>query len=76
MRSGSHVQLAALRNRDLELQTTSLKRQVVMVQFLSIKFFCWISLIFVGFFKSSRSFCVTLYLRCVIPVVCLNYRKG
>jgi hypothetical protein len=23
MRSGSHVQLAALRNRDLELQTTS-----------------------------------------------------
>ena len=56
MRSGSHVQLAALRNRDLELQTTSLKRQVVMVQFLSIKFFCWISSIFVGFFKSSRFF--------------------
>ena len=48
MLSGSHVQLAALRNRDLELQTTSLKRQVVMVQFLSINFFlldffnfCW-----------------------------------
>ena len=56
MRSGSHVQLAALRNRDLELQTTSLKRQVVMVQFLSINFFCWISSIFVRFFKSSRFF--------------------
>ena len=56
MRSGSHVQLVALRNRDLELQTTSLKRQVVMVQFLSIKFFSWISSIFVGFFKSSRFF--------------------
>jgi hypothetical protein len=32
-----------------------------MVQFLSIKFFCWISTIFVEFFKSSR-FRVTLYL--------------
>jgi hypothetical protein len=63
MRGGSHVQLAALQNRDLELQTTlpfsnhgSVERQVVMVQFLSIKFFCWISTIFVGFFKSSRFF--------------------
>ena len=27
-----------------------------MVQLLSIKFFCWISSIFVGFFKSSRFF--------------------
>jgi hypothetical protein len=61
MRSGSHVQLAALRNRELELQTTSpfsnhgsVERQVVMVQFLSIFFF--ISTIFVGFFKSSRFF--------------------
>jgi hypothetical protein len=68
MHSGSHVQLAALRNRDLELQTTSpfsdhgsVERQVVMVQFLSIKLFCWISTIFVGFFKSSL-FCVTLYI--------------
>ena len=53
MHSGSHVQLAALRNRNLELQTTfgllSLKRQVIMVQFLSINFFlldffnfCWV----------------------------------
>jgi len=31
-----------------------------MVQFLSI-FLSWISSIFVGFFKSSRFFCVTLY---------------
>ena len=33
-----------------------------MVQFLSINFFSWISSIFVGFFKSSRSFvssCIT-----------------
>jgi len=34
-----------------------------MFQFLSIKFFCCISSIFVGFFKSSNFFCVTLYLR-------------
>ena len=33
-----------------------------MVQFLSINFFSWISSIFVGFFKSSRFFCVTLYM--------------
>ena len=32
-----------------------------MVQFLSIHFFSWISSIFVGFFKSSRFFCVILY---------------
>ena len=32
-----------------------------MVQFLS-NFFPWISSIFVGFFKSSRFFCVTLYI--------------
>ena len=57
MRSGSHVQLAALRNRDLELQTTSLKRQVVMVQFLSIIFFCWISSIFLGFSKVPAFLC-------------------
>ena len=34
-----------------------------MVQFLTINFFSWISSIFVGFFKSSRFFCVTLYNR-------------
>ena len=33
-----------------------------MVQILSIIFFSWISSIFVEFFKSSRFFCVTLYL--------------
>jgi hypothetical protein len=69
MRSGSHVQLAALRNRrDLELQTTSpfsnhgsVERQVVLVQFLSIKIFlldfynfCWV-------FQKFPFFCVTLY---------------
>ena len=31
-----------------------------MVQFLSINFFFWISSIFVGFFKSSRFFFVSL----------------
>jgi len=36
-----------------------------MVQFLSI-FFSWISSIFVGFFKSSRFFCVTLYIRITV----------
>ena len=62
MLSGSHVQLAALRNRDLELQTTSLKRQVVMVQFLSIKFFFVGFLQFLlGFSKVPVFFCVTLY---------------
>jgi len=40
---------------------SDLKRQVIMVQFLSIIFFCWISSIFVGFFKSCRFFfCVTV----------------
>ena len=33
-----------------------------MIHFLSINFFSWISSIFVEFFKSSRFFCVTLYL--------------
>ena len=37
-----------------------------MVQFLSINFFSWISSIFVGFFKSSFFFCVTL---CVLKRV-------
>ena len=47
----------------LQNATLSLKRQVVMFQFLSIIFFSWISSIFVGFFKSSRFFCVILYKR-------------
>ena len=67
IRSGSHVQLAALQNRDLELQTTSLKRQVVMVQFLSINVCFWISSIFVGFFKSS-SFFVSLCILLIQPM--------
>jgi hypothetical protein len=65
MRSGSHVQLVALRNRDLELQTTSpFSNLVIMDQWngqqsaVAIKF-CWIFSIFVGSFKSSL-FCVTL----------------
>ena len=33
-----------------------------MVKFLSIIFFSWISSNFVGVFKSSRFFCVTLYM--------------
>ena len=32
-----------------------------MVQFLSINFFSWISSIFVGFFKSSRFLCHSVY---------------
>jgi len=35
---------------------SDLKRQIIMVQFLSIIFCCWISSIFVEFFKSSRFF--------------------
>ena len=57
MRSGSHVQLAALRNRDLELQTTSLKRQVVMVQFVSIKFFFGFLQFLLGFSKLPVFLC-------------------
>jgi len=75
MRSGSHVQLAALRNRDLELQTTfgllSLKRQVIMVLFLSIFLlnffnFCWV-------FQKFPFFCVSLYIyMCVCVCVCVS----
>jgi len=36
---------------------SDLKRQVIMVQFLSIIFFCWIYSIFGGFFKSPRFLC-------------------
>ena len=56
MRSGSHVQLAALRNRDLELQTTSpfsnhrsVERSTACFRHKNVS-------IFVGFFKSSRFF--------------------
>jgi hypothetical protein len=63
MRSGSHVQLAALRNRDLELQSTSpfsnhgsLERSTACCRHkILLDFFN-----FFGPFKSSR-FCVTLY---------------
>ena len=41
-----------------------------MVQFLSVIFFSWISSIFVEVFKSSRFFCVILY----IPLY-INRRK-
>ena len=42
-----------------------------MVQFLSIDFFSWISLIFVGFFKSSRFFvslCILSEIRVTIMI--------
>ena len=48
--------------------------QVVMVQFLSINFFSWISSIFVGFFKSSRFF-VSLCI-CTVGVVPLQQDKS
>jgi hypothetical protein len=67
MRSGSHVQLAALRNRDLELQTTSpfsnhgsVERQVVMVQFLSIIFFGFLQFL-LGFSKVPVFLCRPVY---------------
>jgi hypothetical protein len=62
MRSGSHVQLATLRNKDLELQTTSPvsttdqwngQQRAVAIHFFN---FCW------GFQKFPF-FCVTLYFR-------------
>ena len=65
MRSGSHVQLAALRNRDLELQTTSpfsnhgsVERSTACFRHKNVS-------IFVGFFKSSRFFvspCIYIYI--------------
>ena len=45
---------------------TSLKRQVLMVQFLSINFFSWISSIFVGVFKSSRFFVSSCIYVCIL----------
>ena len=47
-----------------------------MVQFLSINFFCWISSIFVGFFKSSHFFvslCIILYM---ISLLCWYMEEG
>jgi hypothetical protein len=68
MRSGSHVQLAALRNRDLELQTTSpfsnhesVEQSTACCRHKNV-LHVRISSIFVGFFKSSRFFFVTLYM--------------
>ena len=69
MRSGSERMHTCRRTpstgrnfQTLIIWITVLKRQVVMVQFLSINFFSWISSIFVGVFKSSRFFvslCIT-----------------
>ena len=44
-----------------------------MVQFLSIYFFFLISSIFVGFFKSSRFFCVTLYILLCCSVLFVSH---
>ena len=60
MRSGSHVQLAALRNKDLELQTTSpfsnhgsLERSTACFRHKNVLQFC--------VFQKFPFFCVTLY---------------
>jgi len=61
MRSGSHVQLAALRNRDLELQTTSpfsnhetVERSTACFRHKNVlKFYV---------FQKFPFFCVTLYI--------------
>jgi len=65
MRSGSHVQLAALRNRDLELQTTSpfsnhgsVERSTACFRHKNVLQFCWVT-------KFPVFFCVTLYLSTV-----------
>ena len=70
MRSGSHVQLAALRNRDLELQTTSpfsnhgsvewstaCFRHKNVNKFFLLDFFnlCWV-------FQTSLSLCLPVYI--------------
>ena len=61
MRSGSHVQLAALRNRDLELQATSpfsnhgsVERSTACFRHKNVLQFC--------VFQKFPFFCVTLYL--------------
>jgi hypothetical protein len=67
MRSGSHVQLAALRNRDLELQTTSpfsnhgsVERWTACCRHKNV-LHAWISSIFVGFSKVPVFFIHLIY---------------
>ena len=60
MRSGSHVQLAALRNRDLELQTTSPFSNHRSVERSTACFRRKNVLVLLGFQKFPF-FCVTLY---------------
>ena len=60
MRSGSHVQLAALRNRDLELQTTSPFSNHGSVERSAACFRHKNVLVLLGFQKFPF-FCVTLY---------------
>ena len=61
MRSGSHVQLAALRNRDLELQTTSQFSNHGSVEGSTACFRHKNVLVLMGFQKFPF-FCVILYL--------------
>ena len=70
MRSGSHVQLAALRNSDLELQTTSpfsnhgsVERSTACFRHKNVLQFC--------VFQKFPFFCVTLYLM----LFALNWHK-
>ena len=60
MRSGSHVQLAALRNRDLELQTTSPFSNHGSVEQLAACFRHKNVSVLLGF-QNFPFFCVTLY---------------
>jgi hypothetical protein len=67
MRSGSHVQLAALRNRDLELQTTSpfsnhgsVERSTACCRHK--KFYLFGFHQFLLGFQTFPFFCVTLYI--------------
>jgi hypothetical protein len=70
MRSGSHVQLAALQNRNLELQTTSpfsnhgsVERSTACCHHKNV-LHVWISSIFVRVFKSSLFFlspCINIF---------------
>ena len=61
MCSGSHVQLAALRNRDLELQTTSPFSNHGSVERSAACFRHKNVLVLLGFQKFPFFFCVTLY---------------
>ena len=65
MRSGSHVQLAALRNRDLELQTTSpfsnhgsVERSTACFRHKNV---LQKKMILLGFSKVPGFFCVSLH---------------